>query len=73
MLSAAVQVSKFPLSVMFAMCSLFLGVAATCQRWLESITAAENSKGDYELVDNNASTLLASTSAADADKALTAV
>ena len=58
---------------MFGMCALFLGVAALCQRWLERLVAIEGSRGDYELVDNNSKTLLASASAADADKALTAV
>lgn len=32
------QVSKFPLSYMFGMCSLFLAVAALCQRWLERLS-----------------------------------
>lgn len=68
----SLQVSKFPLSFMFGMCALFLGLAAICQRWLERLTAAGN-RGEYELVDNNAKDLLGASPGADADKSLTAV
>mmetsp|Transcript_13957 Transcript_13957/g.42093 ORF Transcript_13957/g.42093 Transcript_13957/m.42093 type:complete len:460 (-) Transcript_13957:1680-3059(-) len=40
------NVSKFPLSYMFAMCSLFLAIAALCQKRLEGLV----SKKDYESV-----------------------
>ncbi len=43
------QVSKFPLSYMFAMCSLFLGVCAVCQRRLEGLVGGHSTK-NYEAV-----------------------
>lgn len=45
------NVSKFPLSYMFGMCALFLGVAAVCQRRLHAIVSSPGGgKGDYEAV-----------------------
>jgi hypothetical protein len=44
------NVSKFPLSYMFAMCALFLGVCAVCQRRLEGLVGAGNSTKNYEAV-----------------------
>ena len=40
-LPVVLQVSAFPLSAMFGMCSLFLGVAALCQRRLHQVVAGE--------------------------------
>lgn len=49
--SRALQVSKFPLSYMFAMCALFLGVCAVCQRRLEGLVGGAGiSTKDYEAV-----------------------
>lgn len=50
----AAQVSSFPLSTMFGMCSAFLAVCAICQRRLDRVVHAE--KGQ-ELADSNASLL----------------
>lgn len=69
----AMQVSKFPLSFMFGMCSLFLGVAALCQRWLERLVTVDNARGEYQLVDNTAKGLVGTSAGADADKGLVAV
>ena len=57
---------------MFGMCSLFLGVAALCQRGLESLVATDKGT-DYELVDNNAKNLVGTSAGADVDKSLAAV
>lgn len=67
------NVSKFPLSFMFGMCSLFLGVAALCQRWLERLVTVDNARGEYQLVDNTAKGLVGTSAGADADKGLVAV
>lgn len=46
------QVSNFPLSVMFGMCSLFLGLAALCQQALARLVASD-ARGDYPTVDGH--------------------
>ena len=64
------QVSSFPLSAMFGMCSLFLVLASICQRRLDVLTRKERvTQSDAQ----EASTLLSASTAADADKALTSV
>ncbi len=46
------QVSSFPLSMMFGMCSAFLGICAICQRRLDHVVRYE-----HTLADSNASLL----------------
>ena len=64
------QVSSFPLSAMFAMCSLFLVVASLCQRRLDGLV---NKDRPLQSDDAEAKTLLSAASPADADKAVAAV
>ena len=51
-LSAGVQVSSFPLSTMFGMCSAFLGICVVCQRRLDQVVRYE-----HTLADSNAALL----------------
>ena len=46
------QVSSFPLSTMFGMCSAFLGICVICQRRLDHVVRYE-----HTLADSNASLL----------------
>lgn len=46
------QVSSFPLSTMFGMCSAFLGICVLCQRRLDQVVRLE-----HTLADSNASLL----------------
>ena len=62
--------SSFPLSAMFGMCSIFLVLASFCQRRLDGIVTKERVMHSET---SEASTLLSTTSAADADKAVAAV
>ena len=64
------QVSSFPLSAMFAMCSLFLVVASICQRRLDGLV---NGHHVQQSDDAEVKSLLSTASAADADKAVAAV
>ena len=50
-----VQVSSFPLSAMFGMCTFFLFVCVLCQRRLEGLVHPEK---DYQLVDSTPSSSL---------------
>ena len=51
------QVSSFPLSAMFGMCTFFLLVCVVCQRHLDSLVHPEK---DYQLVDSQPSASLQS-------------
>ena len=64
------QVSVFPLSAMFGMCSLFLLVASLCQRRLDTIVTKEQALQKSE--QGEVSSLLSSVSAG-ADKAAATV
>ena len=46
------QVSSFPLSTMFGMCSAFLGLCVICQRRLDQVVRYE-----HTLADSNAALL----------------
>lgn len=48
----SVQVSSFPLSTMFGMCSAFLGICVICQRRLDQVVRYE-----HTLADSNATLL----------------
>ena len=48
--SVGVQVSSFPLAMMFGMCSIFLFLATLCQKRLENLTSGTAAGKQYSAV-----------------------